>query len=87
MSREDIIRMAREAKIEFDHDGSNSFVFSIDQFERFASLVAAAKQEECAKVCDEESELANMQANEGGRALDDGRAIGAEACAAAIRAL
>jgi len=51
MSREDIIRMAREAKIEFDHDGSNSFVFSIDQFEHFASLVAAAKQEECARVC------------------------------------
>lgn len=52
MSREDIIRMAREAKIEFDHDGSNSFVFSIDQFEHFASLVAAAKQEECARVCE-----------------------------------
>ena len=44
-----------------------------------------AEREACALVCDDESEFANMQANQGGSALDDGRSIGADACAAAIR--
>ena len=46
----------------------------------------AAEREACAKVCDDEANVANMQAREGGSTMDDGRAIGAEACAAAIRA-
>jgi hypothetical protein len=47
MTRDDIIRLAREAKAWqlpnlIDHDG----------LERFAALVAAAEREACAKVCE-----------------------------------
>ena len=47
MTRDDIIRMAREAKAWdlIDHDG-------IAALERFAALVAAAEREACAKVCE-----------------------------------
>ena len=48
MTRDDIIRMAREANltdgIELPHE--------IEAVERFAALVAAAEREACAKVCD-----------------------------------
>ena len=47
LSRDDIIRMAREAEAWslVDHDG-------IAALERFANLVAAAEREACAKVCE-----------------------------------
>lgn len=44
MSRDDILRMAREA---------NLFEGSDDQVVRFATLIAAAERKECAKVCDD----------------------------------
>lgn len=47
MTKDDILRMAREAGI------SNAFMppqFS-EVFERFAALVAAAERDECAKEC------------------------------------
>lgn len=47
MTREDIIRMAREAGL--DPDLWNY----TDAFERYAYLVAAAEREACAKVCDD----------------------------------
>ena len=47
MTKEDIIRMAREAGladgIELDRE--------IAEFERFANLVAAAERESCASLC------------------------------------
>ena len=43
MTKDDIIRMAREARLEGYPD----------ELERFANLVAAAEREACAKVCDE----------------------------------
>ena len=50
MTRDDIIRMAREAgpltKGPFD-----------DWCKRFANLVAAAEREACAAICEEEEEL------------------------------
>jgi hypothetical protein len=46
MTREEIIRMAREAGL--DPDLWNY----TDAFERFAALVATAEREACAKVCD-----------------------------------
>jgi hypothetical protein len=49
MNREDIIRMAREAKGDFD-DGV--WLFMPDELERFAALVAAEEREACAKVCE-----------------------------------
>jgi len=60
MSRDDIIRMAREAGCipvrhpEYDNDVQ---VFATpDELERFAALVAAAEREACAVLCDQLSD-------------------------------
>ena len=56
MNREDIIRMAREAEhlvIEDYYTNGPVRAFSEAQLERFATLVASAEREACAKVCDE----------------------------------
>ena len=48
MTREEIIRMAREAGFNpVSYTGAN-----LELFERFAAFVAAAEREACAKVCD-----------------------------------
>jgi hypothetical protein len=50
MTRDDIMRMARETDcLDDQHYGS---VWA-DQLERFAKLVAAAEREECAKVVEQ----------------------------------
>ena len=49
MTKDDIIRMAREAGFA-DAEG---VVHAAYQLEAFANLVAAAEREACAKVCDE----------------------------------
>jgi hypothetical protein len=52
MTRDDIIRIAREAWL-CDEDGRDSDSIVITSYlEHFAKLVAAAEREECAKVCD-----------------------------------
>ena len=73
MTRDDIIRMAREAGY-----GESMSDLHAPALERFAALIAAAEREACAKVCEAEAEKW-----EG----DDGP-ICAEArlCAVAIRA-
>ena len=48
MTREDIIRMAREALLPACH------LTHTKALERFAALVAAAEREACAKVCESE---------------------------------
>jgi hypothetical protein len=72
MTRDDIIRMAREAGAFFDGDCS---VYDMPEhcFEKFAALVAAAEREACAKVCDELRD-------------EDGFEPYGTECAAAIRA-
>lgn len=53
MTRDDIIRMAREANcVEASHP-FNPWSVSQEALERFANLVAAAEREACAKLCDE----------------------------------
>ena len=52
MTRDDIIRMAREA-------GFDDFFTRDLALERFAALVAAAEREACAKVCDRNAEVCN----------------------------
>ena len=48
MTRDDIIKMAREAGFNpVSYMGAN-----LESFERFAALVAAAEREACAKVCE-----------------------------------
>ena len=48
MTRDDIIRMAREAGWSWMEAGMEA-----RKLQRFAALVAAAEREECAKVCEE----------------------------------
>ena len=50
MDREDIIRMAKEARMPYFY-GTWEIV-NVDGLERFAALVAAHEREECAKVCE-----------------------------------
>jgi hypothetical protein len=60
MTRDDIIRMAREAcwtgiYSEWSSPTERTSIevpVTIEQIERFAALVAAAEREECAKVCE-----------------------------------
>lgn len=47
MSRDDILRIAREAGLEVVH-----FTSTPEKIGRFAALVAAAEREACAKICD-----------------------------------
>jgi hypothetical protein len=53
MTREDIIRMAREAKLNIGPAGMGQTVWGGDaELERFAALVAAVEREACARVCE-----------------------------------
>jgi hypothetical protein len=71
MTRDDIIRMAREAGISKPWDQEP---VKWETLERFANLVAAAEREACAALCDKISD-------------DDGFEGGyADNCAKAIRA-
>ena len=49
MTRDDIIKMAREAKLPHEYDTGR--VVHLKELERFAALVAAAEREACARVC------------------------------------
>ena len=50
MKREDAVRMAREAGLVGLEQGG-----VLENFERFAALVAAHEREACAKVCEPQS--------------------------------
>ena len=52
MTRDDIIRLAREAMHERFSEGGYWFSMEVKDLERFAALVAAHEREACAKVCD-----------------------------------
>jgi len=58
MTKDDIIRMAKEVGIRLMGDGfgkpDRTDVWATqDEFECFANLVAAAEREACAKLCDD----------------------------------
>ena len=72
MSRDDIIRMAREADLQPYYAAQEAAI------ERFATLVAAHEREQCARVC----EMTYEGAFEGTRPCFDTP----QECAAAIRA-
>jgi len=61
MTREDIIRMAREAGCKPfrspEHWDDVQVFATPNVLERFAALVAAAEREACAKVCEERQEV------------------------------
>ena len=72
MTRDDIIKMAREAGFNpVSYTGAN-----LELFERFAALVAAHEREACAKVCEERQEVFQKYYTKGLAAM----------CAEAIRA-
>ncbi len=76
MTRDDIIRMAREAGA---GEWGDSVIPAMMDIERFATLVAAAEREACAQVCEAERE----RLFEWGRGL---QVITADKLATAIRA-
>ena len=77
MTRDDIIRMAREAGFESNSLGMTYTSGSLlDLLERFANLVAAAEREACAKVCENGTFLHDFSPE----------AVYSRACARAIRA-
>jgi hypothetical protein len=55
MTKEDIIRMAREAcdKDKVDAWHNDFWTVTQEELERFAALVAAAERERCAQVCED----------------------------------
>jgi putative NIF3 family GTP cyclohydrolase 1 type 2 len=83
MDREDIIRMAREACDQASREDWNStaWVFGDETLERFATLVAAAEREACAKVCDEKVDAEYKTGK-----VDHNEMAWTQACAIAIRA-
>lgn len=88
LSRDDVIRMAREAGVT---DGIE-LPAEVAAVERFAALVAAAEREACAKAC-EAIEAERWKAYKTGtpeqwrgHPFVEGQSDGAEQCAAAIRA-
>ena len=75
MTRDDIIRMAREAQLPYYFRTGE--INNIEQVERFAALVAAVEREACAEICDEQMEI---------REINTAMAVAAGNCADAIRA-
>lgn len=52
MTRDDIIRMAREAG-GYATNFNGRWMFYMADIERFAALIAAHEREECARVCEQ----------------------------------
>lgn len=87
MTREEIIRMAWEAGGHASGFGfGDRWAMYTQDLERFAALVAAAEREACAKVCDQVEEKCWESWDSQADPQDQGSAIGAAHCAAAIRA-
>lgn len=91
MTRDDIIRMAREADPGFeggeDCDGTmTDSIVGIDQVLMFAALVAAAEREACAKVCEEIEDYYQEHESLRYAELKTDAQTGASDCAHRIRA-
>jgi len=92
MTRDDIVRMAKEAgftQIDMYPSGADVWIddgYYVKELERFAALVSAAEREACALVCDKQSQ-AYMSSEYTTDPLGGFRErFAAEQCAAAIRA-
>jgi hypothetical protein len=79
MTRDDIIRMAREAKLS-NEIGAFGYPY-LPELERFAALVAEAEREACAKVCDSKVDAEYKTGK-----VDHNEMGWTQACALAIRA-
>lgn len=76
MTTEEIIAMAKEARISEMGLNADGSIHLLGLFERFADLVAAKEREACAQVCDEHAMVSTS--GEG--------SVWSASCAAAIRA-
>lgn len=92
MTRDDILRMAREAGFQ-DRDGtirtmhsSGAWVGINEELERFAALVAAAERDECAKVCESISDEYHRREGFKYPEMKTDAETGASDCEDAIRA-
>ena len=86
MTREDIIRMAREvSNTPIDHHATPE-LFGVSQIERFAALVAAAEREACKALHQHEDVLAPVGNSAWGEAYQEGWAAGTAAYRDAILA-
>ncbi len=81
MTRDEIIRMAREAGVDVD----TAWGVSDAAIERFATLVAEREREACAKECDEWAECWNESAQGAYDGRYDYKADSARSCAESIR--
>jgi len=79
MTRDDIIKMAKEAGIKQAIETPH--LLMVHELERFAALVAAAEREACAKVCDEKVDAEYKTGK-----VDHNEMAWTQACAIAIRA-
>ena len=88
MTRDEIIGMMQSAcdtdKVDAWHN--EFWTVTQEELERFAALVAAAEREACARACDEVEEKSWESWDSQADPTDQGSAIGAAHCAAAIRA-
>ena len=76
MTKDEIIEMARQARLMSEYDEASPWVedHEITQYvEAFAKLVAAKEREACAKMCDE---LQDVPATEPHHCAEDIRARG-----------
>lgn len=85
MTKDDIIRMAREAGLHMATDHDWMPIIALAYAQKFAELVAAAEREACAALC---FQMWNewMGTKVGDQTLDNANCPDAEDCAAAIRA-
>lgn len=91
MTRDDILRMAREAGMDrkpADHNCRVDYfdVVTDSELERFAALVAAAEREECAKVCEVISDEYHRREGFKYPEMKTDAETGASDCETAIRA-
>ena len=94
MTREDVVRMAREAGL-YTHPRKQQVRFGLDEFTgddstekiaRFAALVAAAEREACAEVCEKQMKSYMSKQYTTDPLGGFRERFAAEQCAAAIRA-
>ena len=83
VNKEDIIRMAREADLDWHKHWNDD---ESNRLERFANLVAATEREACAELCDQRTSLYWMEFDKTACDSDRAAAIASEECADAIRA-
>ncbi len=86
MNKEEIIKLAREAGFRDTTTPVVALGVSWEQVQRFATLVATAEREACAKICEEVESRAEELWDKFAYPEDQGMASGARQCTTAIRA-